>query len=85
MKRTPNAKGTIEIDYNAGTISIQLNNGSFCESHYPQGVMHFLADEIAFVNFSNKKKEEPKNPATPETLNELMEILYPKGWEKVND
>lgn len=60
-------KGTIEIDAERGTISLKFDNGSFCSDHYPNGIKHFLEDEIECVK---------KNGTEPHTLY----TGYPKGW-----
>ncbi|MGG1571578.1 hypothetical protein [Fictibacillus sp. NRS-1165] len=50
-------EGKIQIDPESKTVSIQLENGSHCLQHYPQGVFNFLTDEIEFINknFSKQK------------------------------
>lgn len=39
-------KGTIEVDVERRTVTVELENGSYCIDHYPNGVERFLADEI---------------------------------------
>ena len=39
-------KGTIEIDPVTKTITVKLENGSYCNDHYPIGIQRFLEVEI---------------------------------------
>jgi hypothetical protein len=47
-------KGTIEINPEKGTVTIRLENGSYCVDHYPIGIKHFIEEEIECL------KKQPK-------------------------
>lgn len=47
--------GTISLDTNRGTVSINLKNGSYCVDHYTHGMKKFLDEEM------QRLKEEEKN------------------------
>jgi hypothetical protein len=42
-------KGEIEIDFERKTVSIQLDNDSWCTDLYTHGLKRFLDEEIEFV------------------------------------
>jgi hypothetical protein len=39
-------KGEIEINVEKGTVSVRMENGSFCLDYYTHGLKRFLDDEI---------------------------------------
>lgn len=41
--------GSIEIDSERGTVTIHLDNGSYCINHYTNGIKRFLDDEIQLL------------------------------------
>ena len=66
--------GKIEIDAVKGTVTIHLENGSYCLDHYPNGVKSFVETEIECLR-------EAKVKATLERANTVLA----KGWDRVND
>jgi len=42
-------QGKIEINLESKTVSIFLDNESWCCNQYPQGVYRFLEDEINYL------------------------------------
>jgi hypothetical protein len=51
-------KGMIEIDVEQKTVTIRLENGSYCLKHYTHGIKRFLDEEILFVQHEQQVKEE---------------------------
>lgn len=43
-------KGTIELDTVKKTITIWLENGSYCIDHYPNGIKRFLEEEFECID-----------------------------------
>jgi hypothetical protein len=58
-------KGTIEIDIERKTLSIRLDNGSYCLDHYTIGIKRFLEEEIQFVSEDTRKKRKEMKKKRP--------------------
>lgn len=49
-------KGTIEIDSNNKSVTIKLENGSYCLDHFTHGVKRFLDEEIDCLKRQERKE-----------------------------
>lgn len=67
--------GQIEIDVVEGTVTIRLENGSYCLKHYPNGIKSFLETEIEVLR-------EQKVKDTLERANNI--VGFPKGWDRTD-
>ena len=47
-------KGTVEINVERKTVTLHLENGSYCIDHYTHGIKRFLDDEIDCLSDINK-------------------------------
>lgn len=61
------SKGEIIIDSVKGTITINMENGAYVREHFPNGIAHWLEDEIDTIRTYGLKDVHPQVP--------------PKGWE----
>lgn len=49
-------RGSIVIDPDKKTVTIELNTGSYCRDHYTQGVKRFLDEEIEYFLLDKQKE-----------------------------
>lgn len=68
--------GTISIDTDKKTVTIKLDNGSYCIDHYPNGIKRFLDEE-----FECLIKQENKPNITIEEADQLAYDHYEKGGD----
>lgn len=47
--------GNISIDVEKNTVTIRLDNGSYCRSQFTSGAKHFLDDEIKYRSLERKE------------------------------
>lgn len=52
--------GQIEIDSTKKTVTVHLENGSFCLYYYTHGLKRFLDDEIECLNEQESKENSKR-------------------------